>query len=1227
MTGQTFIQWNCRGFRANYEELRILGEKFDPLAFCLQETFLKPTDQIHFKHYRLLHQYGPEGERATGGSSILVRNDIIYNQVPLNTPLQAIAVQLTLHKTVTLCSIYIPPNDNLSLQDLDNLVSQLPSPYILMGDFNSHNPLWGSATLTGRGKRVEDFLANHALCILNDGSSTYLHPGYGTYSAIDLTISVPSLLLDFSWRVEDDLCGSDHFPIIVELLGPPLEQREPKWKLDKADWHSFQLKCQEKLIGEVADGPDAVREFTDVLISIAEETVPKTSTTPKRIKIPWFDDDCKKAIKDRKKAQRKFYRQPTQENLTSFKIARARARRIIRTKRRQCWKDYVSTITSRTPISKVWTMIRKIKGKGVGSCVQHLKVGDTVFTTTDSIANKLAENFEFISSSENCLPEFKSLKAHHEKQSLNFRSTHPEDYNQFFSIEELKHSLNKAHDTSTGPDKVHYQFLKHLPETTLERLLSIINNIWQSCSLPPSWREATIIPIPKPGKDHSNPTNYRPIALTSCICKTMERMINNRLVWQLESEHLISDFQCGFRRGRSTLDHLVRLETLIRDAFINKEHVVAIFFDLEKAYDTAWKYGIMRDLHNMGFRGRLPMFIASFLSDRHFRVRLNNTLSDLRDQEMGVPQGSILSVTLFNIKINSLVTAIQHGMPCSLYVDDFLICYRGKNMNSIERQLQITLNKIHKWSVENGFKFSKSKTVSMHFCQLRTPHNDPELTMDGTPIRVVKETKFLGLLLDNKLTFLPHIKSLKTKCLKALDILKVLSSAKWGADSTVLLQLYRALIRSKLDYGSMVYGSARKSYVQLLDTIHHQGLRLALGAFRTSPVQSLYVEGHEPSLENRRLKLALQYVTKLKTNTSNPAYDGVFHPGNTELYEARPNYIQPLGVRIKPHMENLGADFTNLDQTHYSDVPPWHLQKPNIILKLAEKKKSETHPLTYCEQFLDVRLKFPSHHIYYTDGSRDNNRVSAAAVTLSCRHGIRIPNECSIFTAEARALLLALEQIETSNERNFLICTDSISCLHALNHLKTDHPLLNKIFLKLNFMTIAGYDIHLCWVPGHVGLPGNEVADQTAKRALSAELMPCLIPPTDLRPVIRNYISRKWQNEWNECPNNKLYSISPSIAEPYSSGLQSRRDQVVITRCRIGHSRLTHVFLVQGERPPECVACQCPLTLKHLLIDCTDFLTQRQRFYQVATLQELFSTVKADVILAFLKASGLYTLL
>ena len=132
----------------------------------------------------------------------------------------------------------------------------------------------------------------------------------------------------------------------------------------------------------------------------------------------------------------------------------------------------------------------------------------------------------------------------------------------------------------------------------------------------------------------------------------------------------------------------MRLESFIRDGFLNKQEVVSIFFDMEKAYDTTWKYGILNDLHEAGLRGRMPVFISKFLENRNFRVRRGSTLSDPFEQEMGVPQGIILSVTLFSLKINSLTKVLSKDVEGSLYVDDFLMSYRAKTTKACELQLQ-----------------------------------------------------------------------------------------------------------------------------------------------------------------------------------------------------------------------------------------------------------------------------------------------------------------------------------------------------------------------------------------------------------------------------------------------------------------------------------------------------------------------------------------------------------
>ena len=210
---------------------------------------------------------------------------------------------------------------------------------------------------------------------------------------------------------------------------------------------------------------------------------------------------------------------------------------------------------------------------------------------------RLQEEPQYIGSSRS----FQRNKTLKEKRRLDFSSKNEEEYNLPFSVTELRQSLQRNNDSATGLDQVHYQLLTHLPNSALSVLLKVYNHVWESGCFPPSWREAVVIPIPKPGKDHS----------AVCHCKTMERMINARLMWSLESQGLLSEKQCGFRKNHSTLDHLVRFETFIRNAFVKKEHVLTIFFDLEKAYDTTWKHGILANLWNLGFRGHLPRFIQS----------------------------------------------------------------------------------------------------------------------------------------------------------------------------------------------------------------------------------------------------------------------------------------------------------------------------------------------------------------------------------------------------------------------------------------------------------------------------------------------------------------------------------------------------------------------------------------------------------------------------------------
>ncbi len=470
------------------------------------------------------------------------------------------------------------------------------------------------------------------------------------------------------------------------------------------------------------------------------------------------------------------------------------------------------------------------------------------------------------------------------------------------------------------------------------------------------WREAIIVPIPKEGKDRSLPSSYRPISLKSCVCKVLERMVNQRLVWTLECENLLTPIQSGFRRCRSALDHLVSLATAVCTSFVLRQHLVAIFFDIEKSYDTTWRHGILQTLHSWGFLGKLPLFLQNFLFNRSFRVRVGDRLSRSHPLENGIPQGSVLTVTLFAIAINDIASTVREPVKASLFVDDFAIFCSSSSISVIQRQLQIVLNKLHERSISTGFKFSASKCTCLHVCRIYHLHSNPVLYLGGNHLPFAESTRFLGLTFDKSLTWRAHILGLQTRCVSPLNLLRMLNGTSWGADRTTLLRLYRTLIRSVLDYGSEVYGLAAPSTLRPINSIHHAGIRLSTGAYRTSRIECLLAEVGEPSLKTRRNILLASYGAKVSGLPNHPCRQIITLPEYETSSILRTSLPHPPGIRLRNLLRDLNVVLPIPVKPPSHPIPPCKLLRPNIDLRLSYLPKQMTNPLVCQMHFQEMRL-------------------------------------------------------------------------------------------------------------------------------------------------------------------------------------------------------------------------------------------------------------------------------
>lgn len=716
----TCLQWNCNGFKSHFNDLKILIRETNPFCIALQETNLLGHENRTLKHFKIHRKDGPNPNHGHHGVLLAIHESIYSESITLNTNLQAVAAKIHHHFTFSICNIYLPQDPSIETQHLLDIFHQLTRPVLFVGDLNGHNPLWGSKDLNTRGKKIENFIELSDLLLLNTTQPTYLSSTYGTFSSLDLSLCSSTIYNNLDWIVLPDLHGSDHFPIQIKFLNSNNSVRtNPKWLLDKADWPKFtSLATPPQKSPSDLSIEEGCESILNAITQAANTSIPKTSGSPKRPTVPWFNKQCKEAIKYRRRAYKKFQKHMTTENLIEYKKHRAICRKTFNHYKTESWKTYVSSINASTSSAIIWNKIRKLTSK-IAYPPLTILINEQLSSDPLTVSNAFASYFsEIYNSSSNITPEAIEFQN-------NTQETNP-DYDTKFSMWEFNNVLNNVKGSSPGPDNIVYEMIKNLPNNTKQWILDYYNHVWHTGIIPNIWRDAIVIPILKTGKDKRIPSSYRPIFLTSCLCKIMERMVNKRLTWIIEKYNLVQPFQSGFRKGRSTIDHLVTLESEIQYAFINGQQMITVFFDMLKAFDNINHSLILNKLSSIGIRGQMLTFIKQFLTNRHFRVRIGCEVSQEYRQDRGVPQGCVLSPTLFSLAVNDLGLGLPRGVKPLLFADDLAIFYRSGNIHDIQYKLQEAINRITHWSNIVGIQLSSEKTKCLHFSRKRNSSLSPD---------------------------------------------------------------------------------------------------------------------------------------------------------------------------------------------------------------------------------------------------------------------------------------------------------------------------------------------------------------------------------------------------------------------------------------------------------------------------------------------------------------------
>jgi len=450
---------------------------------------------------------------------------------------------------------------------------------------------------------------------------------------------------------------------------------------------------------------------------------------------------------------------------------------------------------------------------------------------------------------------------------------------------------------AAGPDGIPSKLLKETASQIAPLLTFIFQASLNQGKLPSDWKSANITPIHKKGK-RTDPSNYRPISLTSICSKTLEHVIYSSIFSHLETHKILDDCQHGFRTHRSCETQLIGAITDFQQCLNNRKHIDAIFLDFSKAFDKVSHSKLCHKLFHYGINGQLLLWIKDYLSDRSQSVVLDGTSSGPHPVISGVPQGTVLAPLLFLLYINDITTSIQSTIR--LYADDVLI-YRIIDSENDHLILQNDINRLEHWANLWSMNFNPNKCVHLRITNKKTFLNY-SYTIYNQQLQQVSSAKYLGVTIDSHLNWKDHIDEISAKANSAKAFLR---RNIYQCPKSIKSNCYKTFVRPILEYAAPVWSPFQHCQIYQIERIQRSMARFTLNDYsQCSSVTNMMNHLSWPTLESRRtfLKLLLFYKIEKK------------------LVETSINLI-PLTTITRGHPHRYSIPSANIDTYLNSFVP------------------------------------------------------------------------------------------------------------------------------------------------------------------------------------------------------------------------------------------------------------------------------------------------------------------